>query len=59
MRRLQPAFPATLYNLTVWASHLADKHTYIRTIKVYLTGLRSAHVDIGYKDLDIFSSPQL
>ena len=59
MRRLQPAFPATLYNLTAWASHLADKHTHVRTIKAYLTGLRSAHVDMGYEDLDIFSSLQL
>ena len=28
-------------------------------VTAYLTGLRSAHVDMGYKDLDIFSSPQL
>ena len=52
-------FPATLHSLTAWASHLGDKHLPVTTIKSYLVGLRSAHVDMGYDDLDVFHHPVL
>lgn len=55
----KPPFPATLRSLTGWASHCGDRHIQIRAIKSYLVGLRSAHVDIDYDDLDIFHYPVL
>ena len=40
-------------------AYLGDRHLQVKTIKAYLTGLRSAHVDMGYTDLGVFHSPIL
>ena len=42
-----------------WASHLGSRRVGHKAIKAYLTGLRSAHIDMGYPNADIFASPQL
>lgn len=38
---------------------LGTKRLKTRTIKGYITGVRSAHVDMGYDGLDVFHHPQL
>ena len=56
---IQPAFPATFYSLATWISKLSIKRVKAKTIKSYLTGVRSAHVDMSYHDLSAFHSPDL
>lgn len=53
------AFPATIQSLTGWVARLADHRIQVKTIKAYLCGVRSAHVDMGFEDLDVFHHPLL
>lgn len=53
-----PSFPTSLCSLCGWVAHLGDQRTTkSQTIKVYVKGLKSYHVDIGYSssELEIFS----
>lgn len=60
MRGIRPPFPATNNSLIKWVGHLGNRRVVAKTIKAYLTSLRSAHIDIGFqKDLDAFHSPSL
>ena len=54
-----PALLASLYTLTAWSADLGDRGITPKTIKSYLGGLRSAHVDGGYEDLSVFEYPVL
>ena len=56
---IHPAFPTSLPALTSWVATLGDRDLQVKTIKAYLTGLRSAHVDMGYIDLSVFQNPLL
>ena len=59
MRGIQPAFPATSKTLADWVAHLANKRPKAKTLKAYITGVRSVHVDMGCEDLSPFHSPRL
>ena len=59
MHAIQPAFPATSHSLQSWVTQFSNRRIKAKTIKSYLTGVRSAHVDIGYDDLSAFHSPKL
>lgn len=59
MEGINPSFPATLNSLASWIASLSVRHVKTQTMKAYLTGVRSAHVDMGYEDLTMFHSPQL
>ena len=52
-------FAATLTSLASWIAELSTKRIQARTVKKYLTALRSAHVDMGYDGLAVFHHPQL
>ena len=54
-----PPFPALIASLASWIAALSAKRVQSKTIKSYLTGLRSAHVDLGYEDLAMFQNAQL
>lgn len=51
--------PVTLTKLTKWVAYLHNRSIRPKTIKKYLSGLRSAHVDVGDQDLEVFHSPTL
>lgn len=60
MKGIRPPFPATISSLREWVTHLGAKRVTAKTIKAYLTGLRSAHIDMGFEDnLDVFHTPSL
>ena len=59
MQGVKPAFPATSKVLADWVAHLANKRPKAKTLKAYITGVRSIHVDMGYEDLSPFHSPRL
>ena len=59
MGGIRPAFPATSKVLSDWIAHLANKRPKAKTLKAYITGLRSVHVDMGYEDLSPFHSPRI
>ena len=59
MRGIKPAFPASSQTLCDWVAHLGNKRPKSKTLKSYVTGVRSVHVDMGYEDLAAFHSPQL
>lgn len=42
-----------------WIGQLSIKRVKAKTIKSYLTGVRSAHVDMSYHDLSAFHLPDL
>lgn len=44
--------------MTSWVASLSGK-VQPKTIKSYITGVRSQQVDLGYENLDVFHSPQL
>ncbi len=46
-------YPASISNLTSWSASLGDKTVKAKTIKAYLTSLRSHHIDIGYSGTEI------
>ena len=52
-------FAATLTSLASWIAELSTKRIQARTVKKYLTALRSSHVDMGYDGLAVFHHPQL
>lgn len=53
------ALPATIQSLASWAARLGLDRIKTKTIKGYICGLRSAHIDRGYFDYTAFSSPLL
>ena len=59
MQGFKPAFPASLPTLASWVATLGDRRLHVKTIKAYLTGTRSAHVDMGFEDLKVFQHPML
>ena len=42
-----PPFPATAHSLADWVGGLGQRHLKTRTIKAYITGIRSAQLDMG------------
>lgn len=40
-------------------AYLGNRNVAHKTIKAYITGVRSYHVDLGYTDLDVFHHPML
>lgn len=52
---------ADFNSLTGWVAILGDQNMKAKSIKAYLTGLRSHHIDIGYtgKDIEVFGHPAL
>ena len=56
---IQPAFPATCHLLADWVAQLGVKRVKAKTIKSYLTAVRSAHVDMLHHDLTVFHAPEL
>lgn len=56
---IHPAFPSSLSTLASWVASLGAKLLQVKTIEAYLTGFRSAHVDMGYTDLGVFHNPML
>lgn len=59
MERIQPPFPATVTSLTGWVAELGTRKLLAKTIKAYLTGVRSTHIDMGFANLDVFHHPLL
>src|SRR5688572_9813625 len=55
--RVENLIPTSEDLLCLWSAHLAKsiKH---RSIKVYLSGIRSLHVDLGYSN-PLFERPRL
>ena len=56
---IQPAFSITLPALSSWVASLGDRRLQVKTIKVYLTGVRSAHINMGFIKLGVFHNPML
>ena len=57
---IRPPFPASIRSLTSWITQLSTKRVKSKTIKAYLTGIRSAHIDMCYDDdLSVFHHPRL
>ena len=56
-----PLFPASLLNLAYWIAELGVRNLKAKTIKSYLTAVRSSQVDIGttQDELKMFSHPTL
>jgi hypothetical protein len=54
-------YPASVSTLASWVASLGDKAVRAKTIKAYLTGLRSHHVDVGYSgsEVEAFRHPTL
>ncbi len=48
--------PATVQSVANWAARLGLDHIKLKTIKSYICGLRSAHIDRGYSDYTAFDS---
>ncbi|KAF6238765.1 hypothetical protein HO173_003272 [Letharia columbiana] len=46
-------------SLSSWIAALNAKRIKAKTIKAYLTGVKSTHVDLGYEGLEVVHSPQL
>ena len=59
LQGISPAYPATTTSLLEWITHLSVKRPKAKTLKAYLTGVRSVHVDMGHEDLAVFHSPVL
>ena len=59
MNGINPAFPATFLSLGSWVASLSAKRVETKSIEAYLTGVRSAHVDMGFEDLKVFHSAGL
>ena len=53
MHGLRPAFPATVDHLLNWLGELGRRNLKAETIKKYLAGVKSHHIDIGCKSRDI------
>jgi len=50
------SLPATVQSVASWAARLGLDHIKPKTIKGYICGLRSAHIDRGYSDYTVFDS---
>lgn len=48
-----------MQTLSAWISNLGSQGLPAKTIKSYLTGIRSGQIDIGLADLDVFHHPSL
>ena len=48
-----------MQTLSAWISNLGSQGLLAKTIKSYLTGVRSGQIDIGLVDLDVFHHPSL
>ena len=59
MYRIQPPFPATAQSLSSWVAELGTNKLPAKTIKAYLSGVRSTQIDMGFQDLDVFHHPIL
>ena len=61
LKTTRARYPATVETLTSWSANLGDRNLKSKTIKAYLTGLRSHHIDIGYAggDIEAFHHPTL
>ena len=59
MQRIQPPFLATVESLTNWVADLGARKLLAKTIKVYLLGASSTHIDVRFANLDIFFHPLL
>ena len=59
MMSLLPCLPATSTTLREWAADCGRRHTHPKTIKSYMTALRSAHVDFGLGSIAAFSDLRL
>ena len=59
LHSIQPAFPATVHSLTSWVGKLGIKRITAKTIKSYLTAVRSAHIDVSDKEPTAFRSSKL
>lgn len=59
MQRIRPPVPATLESLVCWVAELGTRKLLPKTIKAYLTGVKSSHIDMGFTNLDIFHNPML
>ena len=55
----KPAFPASVDSLAQWIAELGNRRLEPKTVKSYLTGIRSAHIDLGYYLPKVFESPVL
>ena len=56
---IKPPFPATLNSLSDWIAYLGDRHIQPKTIKAYLVGVRSTHIDLGFDAPEAFNHPAL
>ena len=56
---VKPPFAATFNSLAEWVASLSVKRFKAKSIKAYLTGVRSAHIDMGFDDSDVFRSARL
>lgn len=59
LQGIKPPMPATIASLAGWIADLSIKRVKAKTIKAYLTGVRSSHIDLGYENLTVFHHPQL
>ena len=59
MRGIKPVFPVSSQTLYNWVAYLDNRRPKSKTLKSYVTGVRSVYMDIGYEDLAAFYSPQL
>lgn len=57
----KPLFPATFRTLSTWVADMGEKRILPRSIKLYLTRVRSFQVDIGAtkNELEVFHHPTL
>ena len=54
MRGIKSLIPAIFEFLANRLAYLNNKRLKIKTLKVYLTGVRSLYINMGYKDLLAF-----
>lgn len=59
--RRTPPFPATVQSLASWVASLGHRRLQVKSIKSYITGVRSAQLDIGATraELEVFHHPSL
>ena len=56
---VNPPLPAIFYSLSEWVAILSVRRLKTKSIKAYLTDVRSAYMDISFEDLNVFHSPRL
>ena len=57
----KPLFPATLDTLLAWVTDMGERQILPKSIKLYLSGIRSFQVDMGTtgRELEVFHHPTL